>query len=298
MSMSSKKQTVEFQGNSLEFEYLEHGKAEKGSIVFLHGFPDTYHTFEKQIIHFSSSGYRCLAPALPGYLYKNQLPGKNYNLANVASALWAFLDAKKYSDLHLVGHDWGSTLSYIMTAQEPAKVKSLSLMAVPPLGELLKNAFQFPGQFLKSWYIAFFQLRGISDRIIEMTDLAFLEKLWRDWSPGWNIPGKEIQRMKSAFQAPLVLSSALAYYRGLFAVFTSEWQITRELAFQELNKPILAMTGQNDGCMDYRFFENFKGRYPGGIKCVTIRNAGHFLHLENDPVVNEQLSIFLRDVEN
>ena len=293
MSSNKKKQTVDFQSHPLEFEYLECGEAVKGSLVFLHGFPDTYHTFKNQIEYFSNKGFRCLAPAMPGYLPANQLPEKNYSLLNVAKALWSFLEQKEYTKFHLIGHDWGSPVSYIMTAQEPAKIKSLSLMAVPPLGELLNNAFQFPGQFLKSWYIAFFQLRGLSDHITKISDLAFLEKLWKDWSPGWDIPADEIQRMKTAFQSPQVLESALGYYRGLFDFLDHEWHKTRELAFQELNKPILALTGKNDGCMDYRFFENFKERYPGGMKSVTIKNAGHFLHLENYTDVNEQLAAFL-----
>ena len=298
MITKSKIEQVEFQSQNLEFEYLEYGKAEKGSLVFLHGFPDTYHTFQNQIEYFSNKGFRCLAPAMPGYLPTNQLPGKNYSLVNVAKALWSLLEQKEYTDFHLIGHDWGSPVSYIMTAQKPAKIQSLSLMAVPPLGELLNNAFQFPGQFLKSWYIAFFQLRGLSDHITKLSDLAFLEKLWKDWSPGWDIPTEEIQRMKTAFQSPQVLESALGYYRGLFDFLDQEWHKTRELVFQELNKPILALTGKNDGCMDYRFFENFKERYPGGMKSVTIKNAGHFLHLENYTDVNEQLAAFLNEVED
>ena len=38
-------------------------------------------------------------------------------------------------------------------------------------------------QLKKSWYMFFFQ-HGLSDVVVGMDDLEFIDGLWADWSPG------------------------------------------------------------------------------------------------------------------
>ncbi|GAB2707822.1 alpha/beta fold hydrolase [Aliiglaciecola aliphaticivorans] len=42
----------------------------KGTLIFLHGFPENWRTWHNQLMHFSKR-YRVIAPDLPGY---NQYP--------------------------------------------------------------------------------------------------------------------------------------------------------------------------------------------------------------------------------
>ena len=44
---------------------IEDGEGEE-TIVFVHGWPDNYHTFDKQIAHFSKN-YRCIRLVMPFY---------------------------------------------------------------------------------------------------------------------------------------------------------------------------------------------------------------------------------------
>ena len=55
----------------------------------------------------------------------------------------------------------------------------------------------------------FFQLRGLADRVLERRDFAFIRRLWRQWSPGWNIPEDELEHVIATFREPGVAKAAL-----------------------------------------------------------------------------------------
>ena len=62
---------------------------------------------------------------------------------------------------------------------------SATTLAAPPLHAMETGRRRHPSQIRNSWYTLFFQLRGLADRVVAARDFAFVEKLWRDWSPGW-----------------------------------------------------------------------------------------------------------------
>ncbi|CAN0605833.1 unnamed protein product, partial [Ectocarpus sp. 12 AP-2014] len=123
------------------------------------------------------------------------------------------LDALGVQRAHLVGHDWGAAIAYRAANLSPDRFLSLTTMAVPHSGRFLNDAFTYPKQALMSWYMLFFQLRGIADYWVARNDFAFLRWLWRRWSPGWAIPEDEFQALRETMSKPGVLRAALAYYR-------------------------------------------------------------------------------------
>ena len=63
---------------------------------------------------------------------------------------------------------------------------SLTTLAVPhPAGFAAALASDL-GQLKRSRYVFLFQVLGLSDVLVEANDWAFIEMLWRDWSPGWD----------------------------------------------------------------------------------------------------------------
>ena len=89
----------------------------------------------------------------------------------------------------IFGHDWGAIAAYGTAIIAPTRVTKLVTSAVA-FGPSVLNAFLTNyDQQRRSWYMFFFQLRGISDRVVARDDFAFVEKLWRDWSPRSSDPG-------------------------------------------------------------------------------------------------------------
>jgi pimeloyl-ACP methyl ester carboxylesterase len=202
--------------------------------------------------------------------------------------------------VHLVGHDWGAVIGYAAAALAPERLHTLTTLAIPHPGRLQKEGIRkLPSQIRNSWYMIFFQLRGLADRVVQARDWAFIEKLWRDWSPGWELPAEELATVKETLAQPGVKKAALAYYRSAFGFRSPAAKETARLLGSPIRVPTLALTGALDGCMDTRLHDlAMKPEdFPAGFRVVRVEGAGHFLHQEKPEEVNRILLDWLQRPE-
>lgn len=283
--------TIELVSGGLRSTALALG--EGPAVLCLHGFPDHHATFRHQLGPLAEAGHRAVAPLLRGYEPSSQPSRRvaDYHPRRIASDVVAW--ARQLgggSPLHLVGHDWGAVVAYLACVLEPGLFRSLATLAVPPFHALETGIRRHPGQLRNSWYMFFFQLRGVADRVVAARDLAFIERLWRDWSPGWSFDPEDMAALKRRLREPGVLFSALAYYRAAFNPLLADSREMRRLAAQPVEVPTLAITGARDGCMDTRMYDHVDpGRFPRGYRTERIEDAGHFVHQEEPEAVNALL---------
>jgi pimeloyl-ACP methyl ester carboxylesterase len=69
----------------------------------------------------------------------------------------ALIDAVDAEKVHLVGHDWGAIVAWLVAARAPERLVTLTAMSVPHLAAFFK-AVATSRQALASWYALFFQL--------------------------------------------------------------------------------------------------------------------------------------------
>ncbi len=281
--------------NGLEFSAWEAGS---GPVVLcLHGFPDHARSFRHQLPALAEGGFRAIAPTLRGYEPSSQPANREYHVVRLAEDVIGWLDDLGVERAHLVGHDWGAVTGYLAAAMAPKRFSSLVTLAIPHPGRFLRlGAFYRPGQLLKSWYILFFQLRGIADRKLAANDFAFVERLWRDWSPGWAYPPDEMAELKATFRMPGVAKAALGYYRAIPDFFSAPGRATFRLQTAKIEVPTLALTGEVDGCMDTRLHDDltYPEDFPRGVVVARIAGAGHFLHQESPANVTPRILDWIR----
>lgn len=285
------------EANGLRFTTLESGDGTP--VLCLHGFPDCADSFRPQLPALAEAGFRGVAPLLRGYEPSSQ-PGsavRLYHPLRVAEDAVAQAEALG-APVHLVGHDWGAISAYTACALAPDRFRSLTTMAAAGPKAMRAALRRYPRQLRYSWYVFFFQLRGIADRVVERNDYAFLERLWRDWSPGWRWEPEEMDALKRVFRVPGVRRSALSYYRAMLNPFLEETRRLAELGEQPLRVPTLALTGAKDGCLMTEAHDLMADEdYPAGLKIERLPDAGHFLHRERPETVNALLVEWLRSHE-
>ena len=274
----------------LEFQALALGD---GPLVLcLHGFPDTSRSFRHQLPAFAGAGYRAIAPSLRGYEPSSQPADGDYTMVRMAEDLVDWIDQLGDEPVHLVGHDWGGVIAYVAAAMAPDRFHAIATLAVPHPERMQSDGIRkVPSQLRKSWYMFFFQLRGLADFAVEARDWALIEKLWRDWSPGWTPPPEEMAHLKRCLEQPGVKRAALGYYRALGGRSTRGSKRTLELFRTPIRVPTLALTGARDGCIDTRLYDYTMKEedFPAGLEVVRVEGAGHFLHQETPDVVNTLL---------
>lgn len=273
------------QHGPLRFSALERGSGEL--VLCLHGFPDHARSYRFQLEALSDR-YRVIAPMMRGYEPSSQ--SGDYAVPTLALDVLAWLDELGVERCHLVGHDWGAIVAHVVALIAPQRLTSLTTVAVPHPGRIARELLQKrPSQLSLSWYIAFFQLRGVADWALERDDWAFLDMLWRRWSPSYTLPQEERRALKRVFAQPGVKQAALGYYRALPGTFLRP--AFQRLLAQRVSVRTLAITGAEDRCMDTRLYDDLLHArdFPAGLRVERIERAGHFVHLEQPERVNALL---------
>ena len=126
-----------------------------------------------------------MAPWLRGYAPTTVPADGHYQTGALALDACALHEALGGDDdAVLIGHDWGALAAYggrALTRRTGGG--GVVTMAVPPAAPSLTSAFFSYDQLQRSWYMFFFQ-SPLADMAVPMDDLAFIDRLWADWSPG------------------------------------------------------------------------------------------------------------------
>jgi pimeloyl-ACP methyl ester carboxylesterase len=257
-------------------------------ILCLHGFPDDLGSYRHQLPVFAEAGYRAVSVSMRGYEPSSQPTDGDYTMEAIARDVVGFAGELGAERAHLVGHDWGAAVAYTAAASAPERFASITAMAVPHAGRFLNEAVRYPRQLRLSWYMAFFQLRGVAEYFVERNDYHFIRRLWRDWSPGWDPPEDALRDVITTFAQPGVTRAALAYYRAALSLrgLTPSARASNRFA---VPVPTLALTGARDGCIDTDVFQKMMvaSDFPAGLEVRQIADAGHFPHQEQPLAVND-----------
>jgi pimeloyl-ACP methyl ester carboxylesterase len=264
----------------------------KPVVLCLHGFPDTANTFRFQMPALAAAGYRVVAPMLRGYEPLSQPSDDDYRLSSLAGDVITWLDTLGEDKVYLVGHDWGAAISYVAAALAPERFLSLVTIAVPHPARLPAAIRRLPVQLLRSWYMVFFQLRGIAEYAVERRDSALIRQLWQSWAPDLALSEDDWRSLRATFSAPGVTRAMLAYYRqNASPPIMLGWKQTDAMRLTTVPVPTLAITGADDRCIDTRLYDLvFSNRdFPAGVRVERIEEAGHFAHLEVPDRINALL---------
>jgi pimeloyl-ACP methyl ester carboxylesterase len=276
------------------FRGLEAGE---GPVVLcLHGFPDHPRTFRHQLPALAAAGFRAVAPYMRGYGPGGPPADGRFDAAALAEDAIALLDALGAAEASLFGHDWGAVAGYFTALVAGGRLRRLATAAVPYGPRFARALLDDYAQQKRSWYMAFFQ-HPLAERAVAAHDFAFLERLWRDWSPGFTPPAEEMAALRETFRRPGVLAAALGYYRATMGpVFADPAQAeAMAAAFTvPIDVPALMIHGADDGCIGAELLAGMDRYFPRGLRTEILPGAGHFVHQERPDVVNRLLVAFLR----
>ena len=197
-----------------------------------------------------ANGYRTVAPFLRGYAPSATVgPFHQRRLGDDLADLVTALSPDRPAVL--IGHDWGAIATYAAVARWPRLFRRAITLAVPHLAAFLRSVRKSPAQQRRSAYIAFFLLPFVPERIVARNDFAFVDALWRRWSPGYE-PDPEYRRaMKQCLQRACPLRS------GTTARCPTTCDRCKSRTDSRIDVPLLHLHGSQDGCIA---FEAASGR--------------------------------------
>jgi pimeloyl-ACP methyl ester carboxylesterase len=257
-------------------------------VLAVHGFPDDATTFQHQIPPLVAAGYRVVCPTLRGYAPSTLARHDRYDSEALGRDLLALADHfSPGAPVRLLGHDWGAVAAFTAAALAPARFSHLCTMAVPHAAAVTSNLDA--AQARRSWYIGFFQLPGLAEARLAADDFALVDRLWRDWSPGYRASDGELRAVKRGLAGRE--RAVLAYYRALRsprAIFGA----SRRLLTARVEVPALHLHGADDGCIRVGCTRGAERFYAAPYRLHVVEGAGHFLQRERPDAVTAELVRF------
>ena len=266
--------TVRFvTANGLRFGYLESGTGPL--VLMVHGFPDTAHSWDATRPVLAAAGLRAVAPFTRGYAPTEVPKEEAYDDETLGRDVIALVDALGGGPAIVVGHDWGASAAYCAAATAPDRIQLLVTVAIPHPASIRPTPSNI-------WAVRhFFALnRRSAMKWVPDDDFAYLDELYRRWSPSWNVRPEDTAKVKETFRDPRSLDAALGYYRAL-----RPWPSPP--LRKKISVPTVCFAGETD-ILPVSAYERARSRFTGPYDVVTMP-GGHFMHREHPDVFNEKL---------
>jgi pimeloyl-ACP methyl ester carboxylesterase len=115
-------------GDGVSLAVLDEGEGRP--VLLLHGFPDSY-VWRHQVPVLVESGMRVIAPDLRGFGESDKPEAvEEYAVSRSVTDMLALRDGLGIERTHVVGHDWGAGVAWVLAALAPARVERLVAMSV------------------------------------------------------------------------------------------------------------------------------------------------------------------------
>ena len=209
-------------------------------VVLLHGFPEFWYGWRRQIQPLAAAGFRVVAPDTRGYnLSSRPKEVAAYDVDKLAADIRDLIHERGAETAMLVGHDWGGTIAWTMAMHHPEVVDRLAILnAAHP--RKLSQGLHHPGQLRKSWYFFFFDLPELPETVVHANHWHFFRHFLSDARPAFT--KEETDRYIEAWSQPGAATGMINYYRS--SVRTPPKRA--EAALRPVEAPTLVIWGERD----------------------------------------------------
>ena len=168
---------MEIKARGLTFDVYEGGPADGQPVLLLHGFPQDHREFDAVLPRLHAAGLRTYALDQRGYS-PGARPGAvaDYALPEATADAVAVLDELGLESAHVIGHDWGATVGWLLAAHHPERVRTLTALSVPHPRALLLALRVRPSQRARFAYMAVFR-SALAERLLLARDGAALRAM-------------------------------------------------------------------------------------------------------------------------
>ena len=254
--------------NGLNLNVVVEGEGEP--VMLLHGFPDSNYVWRDVIPLLVKAGYKVIAPDQRGFGESDAPEGKeHYDMELIAKDAIAILDALGIKKAKLVAHDWGAMIGWLLAGTYPDRFESYTAISV---GHAKAYAAAGLEQKKKGWYVLFFQLEGIAEKVFMANDWAIFKKTVN------NHP--EVEHWIKDLSRPGRLSAGMDWYR---ANLSKLWKAD----FPRVSIPVFGIWSSDDVALAEDQMINSAAYVDAVWQYERIENVSHWIPVDAPEVLSE-----------
>jgi pimeloyl-ACP methyl ester carboxylesterase len=263
--------------NGLRFHITDEG--EGAPVILLHGFPDTARLWRSQIAALTGAGYRIIAPDLRGR-GRSDRPARvsDYALSAIVADVTGIMDAVGVQQAHVVGHDWGAAVAWLLASLVPQRVDHLAAISVgfPGAARVDLEALQ------KAWYRLLFLFEGTVEELLQRNDWYLFRELLQGQG--------DLAQYLADLSEPGALTAGLNWYRANLPV---DRLLDPAPELPAVRAPTLGIFGTGDPYLTEDAMIRSKARVNGPWRYERLEGVGHWVPLEAAERLNTLLLEFL-----
>ena len=279
--------TTWFNLSGLRLHAAAAGPQDGPLVILLHGWPEFWFSWRKQIPALAGAGYRVVAPDQRGYNLSDKIGP--YDIFTLAQDTANLIAACGREQAFVAGHDWGAAVAWSTAILHPERVKKLAIFNVPHPA-LMLGGLRTAGlrQALKSYYIYFFQIRRLPEWLLSRNEYAGLRRLLQSTSRPGTFSRRELDFYADAWSQRGTLTASLGWYRALPQTAMSS---RRSELNQKVPAPTLIQWGEQDVALDLSLAIKSLNWCKQG-QLIRYPRATHWVHHEEVTEVNARLVSF------
>lgn len=275
--------------NGLNLHVIDQGNADLPIIIFLHGFPEFWYSWRKQVPFFLKHGYRVVVPDQRGYnLSEKPKKVRDYAVENLVKDILELIREISRDKIYLVAHDWGAAVAWRIASQNPELLIKMVIINLPHPSVMRETLKKNPVQMMKSWYIAFFQLPFIPETFLQFANFKLLEMTLLKTSSKGTFTKEDITEYKRAWQNRGTVTSMLNWYRAI------KYRTKSSIKSPVISIPTLIIWGEKDAALDKSMAKKSL-KYCSDGKLISLPDATHWAHQDKSELVNQKILEHFRE---
>jgi pimeloyl-ACP methyl ester carboxylesterase len=276
-----------FHNGVIELHAVAAGPPDGRVVVLLHGFPEFWYSWRKQIEPLATAGFRVIVPDQRGYNTSSKPSGAaSYALSELTSDVLAIANQLNQERIFIAGHDWGAAVAWSVALLHPQRIAKLAILNVPHPSVMRRYLNTNRRQLRRSWYMFFFQLPWLPEAAFSAFDFGLgVRSLVRSSRPGTFFE-EDLAQYRAAWSQPGALTGMINWYRAAFR-HRSKFPDTT------VHVPTRILWGERDAFLLSEMAHDSL-RYCDSAELYTFANATHWLQHEEPARVSELLIDFFR----
>jgi epoxide hydrolase A/B len=264
------------------------------AVVLLHGFPELAYSWRHQLPALAGAGFRAIAYDQRGYGGSSKPEAVDaYGLPTLAADLVGLLDEEEIDDAVVVGHDWGSLVTWTTALLHPDRISRIVSLNVPYRGwcagfptieqmtqdERLKQRFS---------YVLAFQESGRTEASFAKSPEDWLRRIYLGATADTEfLSDEELAVFVDAFTEG-GLTGPLNWYRNI----DENHEATERLENATITQPTLMVTAEFDPILPAGLAEGME-RWVPNLTVEHVAGSGHWTQQEQPERVNDILLDYL-----
>lgn len=275
--------------NGIQLHTVMGGLQSGPPVVLLHGFPEMWRCWIRQLPALVEAGCRVIIPDQRGYNLSDKPKGvKNYRISTLVDDIIGLIDALEYEKVNLVGHDWGAVVAWMLASKYPQRLHRLSIMNVPHPAVMKRFLQRDLEQLRRSWYVFFFQLPWLPEAGMRANDWRGAVRALRGSGKIHTFTDEDIEKYKEAWSQSGAMTAMINWYRA--AVLYQRPMLKDPC----IKVPTLMMWGMQDFALSHRMARPSMDYVKEG-NLILFPEATHWVQRDAADEVNHYLIDFLLD---